>query len=220
MEMEFLYRDPLSVDWATILFVLTLTVIVVTRNAFPVRFSEFIRLGISNKYLSVYRDANNIKSGFTISMFVVQMISLSFFVHYLLSLFGHSPLDSFIAFTRVFSVLVFFILIKYFIEKIIAVCFGIEEFVEQYNLVKVTYRSFLGLILFPLAALLFYNHFLPNYLLWGTLVMFVLTNIALFILLLKNHQNSLRQFILYFILYLCTFEIAPYIILYHWFVIS
>ncbi|HLW62598.1 MAG TPA: DUF4271 domain-containing protein [Flavobacterium sp.] len=218
--MEFLYRDPLSVDWATMLFVLTLTVIVVTRNAFPVRFSEFIRLGISNKYLSVYRDANNIKSGFTISMFVVQMISLSFFVHYLLSLFGHSPLDSFIAFTRVFSVLVFFILIKYFIEKIIAVCFGIEEFVEQYNLVKVTYRSFLGLILFPLAALLFYNHFLPNYLLWGTLVMFVLTNIALFILLLKNHQNSLRQFILYFILYLCTFEIAPYIILYHWFVIS
>ncbi len=220
MEVEFLHRDPLSVDWATILFVLTLAVIVVTRNTFPVRFAEFIRLGVSNKYLSVYRDANNMKSGFTISMFIVQMVSLSFFVHYVLSLFGHSQLDSLVSFVRVFSVLVFFVLIKYFIEKIIAVCFGIEDFAEQYNLVKVTYRSFLGLILFPVAALLFYNHFLPNYLLWGTLGMFVLTNVALFMLLLKNHQNSLRQFILYFILYLCTFEIAPYIILYHWFVIS
>ena len=220
MEIEFIHRDPLSVDWATLLFVLTFAVIVVTRNAFPVRFSEFIRLGGSNKYLSVYRDANNMKSGFTISMFVVQMISLSFFVHYVLNLFGHSQLDSLISFVRILSILVFFVLIKYFIEKIIAVCFGVEEFVEQYNLVKVTYRSFLGLILFPVAALLFYNHFLSNYLIWGVLAMFILTNVALFILLLKNYQNSIRQFIFYFILYLCTFEIAPYIILYHWFVNS
>src|SRR5690554_7202722 len=116
MEVEFLHRDPLSVDWATILFVLTLAVIVVTRNTFPVRFAEFIRLGVSNKYLSVYRDANNMKSGFTISMFIVQMVSLSFFVHYLISLLVHSQLDIFFSFILVFCFFVFFVLIIYFIE--------------------------------------------------------------------------------------------------------
>src|SRR5690554_5733741 len=136
MEVEFLHRDPLSVDWATILFVLTLAVIVVTRNTFPVRFAEFIRLGVSNKYLSVYRDANNMKSGFTISMFIVQMVSLSFFVHYVLSLFGHSQLDSLVSFVRVFSVLVFFVLIKYFIEKIYCCLFRYRRFCRAIQLGK------------------------------------------------------------------------------------
>lgn len=220
MEIEFLHRNPLSADWATVLFVLTFAAIVITRNTFLVRFSEFLRLGISNKYLSVYRDTNNMKSGFTISMFFVQMVSLSMFVHYIISLFGHTELDSFRSYIRVISVLTFFVLVKYFLEKIVAVCFAIEDFAEQYNLVKVTYRSFLGLILFPIVAVLFYNNFQSDYFLWTILGLFILTNGALFLLLLKNYQKSITPFILYFILYLCTFEIAPYIILYHWFVVS
>jgi len=220
MEIEFLHRNPLSADWATVLFVLTFAAIVITRNTFPVRFSEFLRLGISNKYLSVYRDTNNMKSGFTISMFFVQMVSLSMFVHYIISLFGHTELDSFRSYIRVISVLTFFVLVKYFLEKIVAACFAIEDFAEQYNLVKVTYRSFLGLILFPIVAVLFYNNFQSDYFLWTILGLFILTNGALFLLLLKNYQKSITPFILYFILYLCTFEIAPYIILYHWFVVS
>lgn len=217
MELEILHREPLTVDWATLLFVATLGIIVITRNAFPVRFFEFLKLFISNKYLSTYRDANNIKSGFTISLFVVQLVSLSVFIHYVLAVLGLSYLDDITSYARVFSVLLFFILIKYFLEQIIAVCFGIEEFVGQYNLVKLTYRSFIGLLMFPIVVVLFYNQFLSTYLLWGVLIAFALSNLVLFILLIKNHQKLISRFILYFILYLCTFEIAPYIILYHWF---
>lgn len=220
MELEILHREPLSVDWATLLFVATLGIIVITRNAFPVRFSEFLKLFFSNKYLSTYRDANNIKSGFTISLFVVQLVSLSILIHYGLAVLGFSDLDDVVSYVRASSVLLFFILIKYFIEQIIAVCFGIEEFAGQYNLVKLTYRSFIGLIMFPVVVMLFYSQLLSTYLLWGVFIAFILSNVVLFILLIKNHQKLISRFILYFILYLCTFEIAPYIILYHWFAIS
>ena len=129
-------------------------------------------------------------------------------------------LHSFSTYLRILSILMFFVLVKYFLEKIIAVCFNMEDFSEQYNLLKVSYRSFLGLILFPIVAILFYNNFNYPYFIWAVVGLFLLFNVILFILLLKNYQKIFSKFLFYFILYLCTFEIAPYVILYHWFVIS
>ena len=220
MEIDFLNRYNYSFDWATVLFVLTFATIVVTRLTFARRFEDFIKLAVSNKYLSTYRDTNNLKSGFTISMFFVQMVSLSLFVHYFISLTGFTALHSFSTYLRILSILMFFVLVKYFLEKIIAVCFNIEDFAEQYNLLKVSYRSFLGLLLFPIVAILFYNTFQYPYFIWAVVGLFVLFNIVLYGLLLKNYQKVFSKFLFYFILYLCTFEIAPYVILYHWFVVS
>jgi hypothetical protein len=220
MEIDFLNRYNYSFDWATVLFVLTFATIVVTRLTFARRFEDFIKLAVSNKYLSTYRDTNNLKSGFTISMFFVQMVSLSLFVHYFISLTGFTALHSFSTYLRILSILMFFVLVKYFLEKIIAVCFNMEDFVEQYNLLKVSYRSFLGLLLFPIVAILFYNTFQYPYFIWAVVGLFVLFNIVLYGLLLKNYQKVFSKFLFYFILYLCTFEIAPYVILYHWFVVS
>ncbi|MBS7320492.1 MAG: DUF4271 domain-containing protein [Myroides sp.] len=220
MEIDFLNRYNYSFDWATVLFVLTFATIVVTRLTFARRFEDFIKLAVSNKYLSTYRDTNNLKSGFTISMFFVQMVSLSLFVHYFISLTGFTALHSFSTYLRILSILMFFVLVKYFLEKIIAVCFNMEDFAEQYNLLKVSYRSFLGLLLFPIVAILFYNTFQYPYFIWAVVGLFVLFNIVLYGLLLKNYQKVFSKFLFYFILYLCTFEIAPYVILYHWFVVS
>ena len=220
MEIDFLNRYNYSFDWATVLFVLTFATIVVTRLTFARRFEDFIKLAVSNKYLSTYRDTNNLKSGFTISMFFVQMVSLSLFVHYFISLTGFTALHSFSTYLRILSILMFFVLVKYFLEKIIAVCFNMEDFVEQYNILKVSYRSFLGLLLFPIVAILFYNTFQYPYFIWAVVGLFVLFNIVLYGLLLKNYQKVFSKFLFYFILYLCTFEIAPYVILYHWFVVS
>lgn len=220
MEIDFLNRYNYSFDWATVLFVLTFATIVVTRLTFARRFEDFIKLAVSNKYLSTYRDTNNLKSGFTISMFFVQMVSLSLFVHYIISLTGFTALHSFSTYLRILSILMFFVLVKYFLEKIIAVCFNMEDFAEQYNLLKVSYRSFLGLLLFPIVAILFYNTFQYPYFIWAVVGLFVLFNIVLYGLLLKNYQKVFSKFLFYFILYLCTFEIAPYVILYHWFVVS
>ena len=159
MEIVFLNRYNYSLDWATILFVLTFAAIVVTRLTFARRFEDFIKLAVSNKYLSTYRDSNNLKSGFTISMFFVQMISLSLFLHYIISLTGAVTLNHFPTYLRILSILMFFVLVKYFLEKIIAVCFNMEDFAEQYNLLKVSYRSYLGLFLFPIVTILYYNTF-------------------------------------------------------------
>ena len=63
-------------DWATIIFVILFTIIAIVKSVFETRFQDFMKLVISDKYTKIYRDASYLMSGFTIFLFVVQLISL------------------------------------------------------------------------------------------------------------------------------------------------
>ena len=214
MNIDFIPRIISSGDWATLIFILTFGLLTVNRNVFAVRFHDYIRLIYSDKYIKIHKDTNNLKSWFTISMFIVQLISYSFIIHILLSYVNYNSLNSFIDFLKIFNFLTFFILGKYLIEKIVANLFNFENFIEQYNLIKVNYRTYLGLILLPIAMFLFYSKNQEINIIYVLLSIFLITNLIMFSTILKNHQKSIQKHILYFILYLCTLEIAPYLLIY------
>ena len=166
----------------------------------------------------MYRDSSNLMSGFTVSMFVLQLISLSFFILLVLNQFGKvATKTDYIAYIQIFTFLSVFILSKFLIEKIIATAFKMEEFNEQFNLLKVNYRAYFGLILIPINILLFYNSFDSNIFFWILLIALFAINIATYLVTLKLYQNLVMRKIFYFILYLCTLEIAPYYFIYNWF---
>ncbi len=204
-------------DWATILFLLCFVLIAVNRTVFQARFSEFTRLALTDKYTKIYKDSGNMFSGFTVSFFIIQVISFAFLILYLLGYFKITDGTSWIAYIRIFTVISVFILSKYLIEKIIATSFNIEEFNEQFNLHKVNYRTYIGLLLLPVNLILFYNaepHPVVIYIIIGLVV---ITSIISYIVSLKIYQNLIANKLFYFILYLCTLEIAPYYFMYYWF---
>ena len=148
-----------SKDWATILFVLCVGIIAVNKTISSVRFNEFIRLAYSDKYTKIYKDSSNLMSGFTVSMFVLQLFSFSFFTLLVLNQFDKAEKTNGIVYIQIFTFLTVFILSKFLIEKIVATAFKIEEFNEQFNLLKVNYRAYFGFILLPVNIILFYNTF-------------------------------------------------------------
>ena len=204
-------------DWATILFVLCVGIIAINKTVSSVRFNEFIRLAYSDKYTKIYKDSSNLMSGFTVSMFVVQLLSFSFFTLLVLNQFDKAEKTNGIAFIQIFTFLTVFILSKFLIEKIVATAFKIEEFSEQFNLLKVNYRAYFGFILLPINIVLFYNSFDSELFFWILLVALFTINITTYLVALKLYQNLLMRKIFYFILYLCTLEIAPYYFIYNWF---
>lgn len=205
-------------DWATILFVFCVGIIAINKTVSSVQFNEFVRLAFSDKYTKMYRDSSNLMSTFTLSMFVVQLISLSFFILLVLSQFGEiESKTDFITYIQIFTFLSVFILSKFLIEKIIATAFKMEEFNEQFNLLKVNYRAYFGFILIPINIILFYNSFDSNILFWILIVALFAINMITYLVALKLYQNLLIRKIFYFILYLCTLEIAPYYFIYNWF---
>jgi hypothetical protein len=204
-------------DWATALFVFSLMLIAFSKSLFENRFSEFIKLIVSDKYIKVYKDSGLMMSWFTVFLFIVQIVSFSFFIHLLLTSFGHIIKTDWISFIQVFTFLTVFILSKYLIEKIIGTAFDIEEFVDQFNLQKVSYRTFIGLFLLPINCFLFYNDSISHNFIVFLLSILLIINVFTYFLSIKNYQNILLGNLFYFILYLCALEIAPYYFMYHWF---
>ena len=149
-------------DWATLIFILSLVVIVIAKSAFETRFNDFFKLLISDKYTKIYKESSHLLSGFNILLFIVNLISLSFFIQLTLAHFGFGEKTDWILFVRIFTLLTVFIISKFLIEKIIATTFGIEEIIEQFNLQKVTFRTYIGLLLLPVSIILFYNNYSSN----------------------------------------------------------
>ncbi len=205
-----------SQDWATAIFVLAVVLIAITRTVFEKRFADFVRLGISDKYVKVYRDPSHITGGFTILLFFVQLISLSLFILLALDKFGYAQKTDWLLFTMIISLLGTFILAKFLIDKIIAASFNIDEIAEQFNLSKVSYRTYIGLALLPVNGILFYND-LPEIAYFIIISALLTTNLLTYLLALRNYQSIVVEKLFYFILYLCALEIGPYYFMYYWF---
>ena len=214
--MQLSERILVNKDWATVLFVLAIAIIALNKSIFSVRFNEFIKLGYSDKYNKVYKDTNNLLNWFTISMFIIQLISFSFFILLLLSFFNYTKTDNYITYIQIVTFLFVFVLSKFLIEKIVGTAIDSENVVDQFNLIKTNYRAFLGFILLPVNIVLYYNTVPIKEVFYIILGVFLLYNVFTYYFLVKTYQKMILGKLFYFILYLCTLEIAPYYFMYYW----
>ena len=203
-------------EWATALFVLAFAIIAVTRSIYVNRFSDFVNLIFSDKFIKVYKDSSHLKSGFTIALFLVQLISIAFFIQLCLAHFGYISKTDWVKYIQIITFLIYFTLSKYLIDKIIATAFNIEEFVDQLNLQKIIYRTYTGLIILPFNIILFYYDQLSKNSIVLIIFILLITNVITYIILIKNNQKIIFSKIFYFILYICGLEIAPYYFIYYW----
>ena len=201
-------------DWATYLFITCFVVIAVVKTLFETQFNDFLKLPFSKKYVSTYRDTSNLYSVFTISLFFIQVITFSFFIQIVFSYFDYTTKANWITFIQIFTFLSVFILIKFYIGKIIATVFKIEDFLEIFNLKKVVYRTYIGLIFLPVVILLYYNNFLSATIISIFLVAIAVTMVYFYFLSILNYQKLILVKIFYFILYFCTLELGSYYLIY------
>lgn len=203
-------------DWATLLFMLAFAAVAITKSAYENRFSEFTRLIFSDKYVKIYRDVSHLKSSFTVALFFVQIVSYSFFIQLTMHIFGYASKTDWMLFIQIATFLTYFILAKYLIEKIIGTSFNIDEFVDLFNLQKATYRTYIGILILPLNAVLFYRDDISESVPLAIIGVSVCISMFSYFISIKTYQNTIISKLFYFILYLCTLEIAPYYFLYYW----
>jgi hypothetical protein len=211
------FRVVENKDWATILFVISFATIALTKAAFENRFAEFAKLIYSDKYTTVYKDGSHLNSSFTIALLIVQLISFAFFIQISLANFGYATKTDWILFIQVISFLFYFVFSKFLIDKIIATAFNIEEVIEQFNLQKVIFRTYIGLFLLPINVILFYYDAISRDFMSILISIVLISSVFSYLVSIKNYQNIIFSKLFYFILYLCALEIAPYYFMYYWF---
>ena len=198
----------------TILFTISFILLTAAKITHEIRFSNFITLIISDKYLKIYgKDSLLNVTWFNFFLFTVQMIVFGILIHTALEVFNSSIKPPLLA---IIALLTLFILFKFYLEKLIASILALDAFLELYNFHKLSYRNFIAITLLPMAAMLIYTPFGKTILLYISLLLFVIFNLICFVLTVKNHQKFILPRVFYFILYLCTLEIAPYLLIYKW----
>jgi len=213
--LEFLERALLSQDWITLLFICCFLFLALSKYLFPMRFLEFIRLPLSNKYFLVQGRSQEIQSLFNILLFFVQCISTSLFIYILLTNLDDTLKESSsVLFIQIITLYATLIFVKFFIEKIISSIFSIEKIISSYLYQKLTYRNLLSVILLIVNIFIIYIYTPTFYIILSIAgLILVLNGLSLFYSYKTNETLILRNFF-YFILYLCTLEILPYYILY------
>lgn len=207
-------RDVISNDWFTVFLVLSLGLLTASKFLFKHRFNDFLVVIGNSKYLKIYAREQKFIDGFDALLFLNGALSLTIFTFISYSaLFESSDFNIYQFFKLLFGISVLF-LIKVLLERLIGSLFDIDNLIDSYLFQKTTFKNFSGFILFPVNCLLVYTLEPTKDLIYTIIGLIVLINLIGFVTSFKNHQKLLINNIFYFILYLCTLEIGPYLILY------
>ncbi len=213
--MQYLERIYTSQDWITLLIVACIVITTIAKIAYPLRFQEFLRLPITNKYFFVFGKKDPLYHLFNVLLFIPQAICIPLLLYQAMlwkypSIVNNDPF----LFIKLVIGFVVFVVSKISLEKIIGIIFNIENIIHQYIYQKLSYRNLMSfLFLLTLFVLVYIIPINKEIILAFGLVIVCLNVVALFYSYKTNGKLIIRNFF-YFILYLCALEISPYIILY------
>lgn len=212
--MEAITRNVIAQDWLTIILVVCMALLAITRFTYERRFLSFIGVVSNDEYL-IKSGKYKFQDPFNLLLFMVQLLSITAFIYLVITRFNlTSALSAQILFLRVMLCYILFVGVKFLLERIIAVLFNGEEVLRPYHYHKLMFRNFLGMLLLPINALFAYSFVPDKNTVMGILIFFALLNAFSIGNIIRRYEKLITSNLFYFILYLCALEIAPYLILY------
>jgi hypothetical protein len=189
---------------------LSLFLLVIAKSLNENRFHSFLPLFISDRYLKIYGKEQLPKfDRFNFLLFIVQILLITMMLSFLLKTYNYSTEKNYFF---IAIIVTSFISAKYFIEKILASIFEIEKFVSIFQFHKISYTNLIPILLFPLLILFIFTDLDKKIIITSTFILFLILNVIALALTIKKQQKIILRWFFYFILYLCAFEIIPYIL--------
>lgn len=196
-------------DWYTAIIIASLIVMVSAKILNPSRFRQLIN---NSNYLRIYIKDHKFFNLFDILLFTNFCINAVLIMSLFYSTLNkfNIKFNDFIALSGLLGLVVTG---KFLIEFIISSIFEIKDISFRHIFQQISTLNILGIILLPLNALSVFSY--PKQLLLFVIIFSISCLIMLYSLLksIKNNQKLLINNFFYFILYLCTLEIGPYVIL-------
>jgi hypothetical protein len=214
--LEAVSRTISSNDWVTIVFLLILLLLAFSKKIYSEDFFDFSRIFISNKYFTSHKRTISVLNLFSFILFIGQSLIISLGVYYLIN-FSNLILiktEGYLLFIQIFVAYNILIGVKYLTEKIIGEVFNISTFLDNYVFYKITYKNFLAILVLPILFIFTYGGVNTPIFGYLFLAVWAVANILVLSKYYSKNQKLVFGNWFYFILYLCTLEIAPYFILY------
>jgi len=212
-------REIINTDIITLIFIVCLICIALSKLLYTKRFEIFSHLVINSRYTKVFLKDQHFFELFEGLLFVNLCFNAGIFFYILINAVVGVTTSQILILKYSLLIACFFI-VKVLLERLLSSIFEIEWFIKDYLLTKISYRNYLGFILLPINAVLIYSVDAKL----NTLIIIGLITLLIFgiglLTFLKANLNVFKRSMFYFILYLCALEIAPYLIVYQFIAIK
>ena len=207
-------------DWITLIFLGVLILIAIIQFNFSERFSKLFSLVYSEKYYTDYiKTRPLIFNWFHVIFFFIIIFNISLYIYFALNAFSTPEVQGqfYFYFPILIMTLGYFIL-RYFIGFILGNIFELEEGQNYFTFLKMSNLALVSILIFPLLILTNYSvGFFHKFLITFGIVVSLAIALFRYFVLIKNEKLSFNN-LFYLFLYLCTLELAPFIVLYKLFV--
>ena len=205
-------KNNTGYNWLTGILILSFVVYTITQFNYSKRLSQIFKAAFARRYVNqLVREGGLFKERITIGLLFIFFTTTTIFIfqgiQYILNIeLAHPELT----FCAIFAGLLLFWLIKVGLIKLLGFVFKNESSAYEYNLTGLIYVEIIGLILLPLCLPAVYQDpQLFSKIGWLIILTGLLINLSRgFMVGLSNTKFSL----LYLMLYLCTLEILPLVV--------
>jgi len=211
-------RDILLKDAFTVIILSLIIIITLIKYNNHKKFNSLLKIFWNSSYLKKYKYEKVTYYPFDYFLQINFVISLGLFVFiYNVTYNGNRLSFNFLEFLDIIQIIVAFLVLKNLTELVISWFFNIQWLTNLYLNEKINYNSLIGLIILPINVLILY-FFNPSInVLFIFIYIILLLKLAAYINSFILHQKTIKKSWFYFILYLCTLEIIPYLLLYNFF---
>ena len=212
--MEPILRTTNTVDWITIVIVASVLLMVIAKNFFYNRFSNFIILPFNNKYIFMYNKKDRLLNWFHIFFTIFQVVNLSLFVYLARNILFNLENNTYLyIYLIILGGVLLFLLIKVFLQLGNGFVFSTSKTISQFIFKKLSYLNYSSIVMFLANIVLAYMIKDSKTVVYISVLLILLINVLGWVTVIRNHQKFIVNNFFYFILYLCALEIAPFVII-------
>ncbi|SDQ08212.1 DUF4271 domain-containing protein [Flagellimonas zhangzhouensis] len=207
-------KTILSFDWMTLVLFGGLILLALGKYLDHSKFLNFLILPFNDKYVLFQSKKGQLFDWFQLLLTIFQILNLSLFILIMLHVLGllENEMEAQTYFI-VFGFLLLFEFSKFILQMFTGFVFNNTKFIGGIIFNKISYLNFSSLVVALANIFLVYILKDSKTIIYGTLFLIIAINGIGILKLLKNHQNTLFPYFVYFILYLCTLEIAPLVLI-------
>jgi len=105
--------------------------------------------------------------------------------------------------------------IKLLFQQWISSLFELSEFSKEYIFSRISYTSYASIMMILVLFIGVYSQMINRILLYTLLLLMLIISTLSWVKIINANRKEIKSYLLYFILYLCTLEIAPYVYLFY-----
>ena len=208
-------RNIESLDWVTLTIFLGLVLLALSKYLFSTVFKNFVQLPFNNRYIAMTKKRGRLFSGFHILITLFQLISFTLFIYLSRNSLDHRDLTFYPTMLWIMLLLIVgFIVTKIVLQLANGFFFERPELMRDMIFQKISYFNYSALIAFLGCCYLTYIQTHTSIAIYVSFGLILFINFIGLINAIRNTQKLIMANLFYFILYLCTLEIAPLLIFY------